>query len=844
MNEEVGSCSVCADQKVTLMADSWSKHGIRDVDNAFKHRLFHSDCSKCVTTSPDSIPLCGRCQHLQLWHLTTCSSAFSDERDGELVLSIDPFSEDSPSCQLCRFIAEILLEHCRLSGNTVDNMRNGRFSLGLPKTPGSPFRIGPFSKHVHIQLISTDMESSYGTQAPTKPVVGDFVDWSLVRRWTTKCPTCELDQDGNHVNGHEALPHLSDELEDVRVVDVSQRCIVKLPPNAKYVALSYVWGTEPAGQFQALKENIGYLETPGSLNNVKLPRSITDTITACQKLGQRYCWIDRICIIQDDDYEQKLVQLDQMGVIYREATFTIVALAGSGATFGLPGVTLPRHQRQRTLDLHGVQLVESVPSIQICLQQSPWNTRAWTYQEGETASKILYFTDYGVYYRCRHENKLRVKSEGPAEVASLFTNDGNYLDRIESYTKRNMTYPSDILNAFAGILHGMYGEDTFYGLPVGAFDRAILWDASEYTHPRRKYDTNDANHIFPTWSWSSAYGPIYFKGASTRGCSLAYWAASSYLLHEDAFKISVFKPNEEDEKLFYDRSPKLESQIPGALAWLNGCIRTTTPEYLQMDTYMKYFERLYAQWPTHALYWHEAFKEYSHEQLFSDQDLQLARSVGRLLVHTQTASFHIEWVPENLHDPKSTNPGRNCFLIRSQDGTIAGAIYVTEHWATSYKPPNGPTQAQFIALSTAQYPVTALMADLLGNLSPNINLSQLYGCPCTRGLDVSNEHIPSCPTHPNFSESLPHHPRRQNPRRFGSNASDHIRAYVDHIGGLSYLDPAGTLLHQWDDPPSLNVMMLGSLNPDPRIACRVAIGQIYLKRWVKAKPVFKTTVLE
>jgi hypothetical protein len=47
-------------------------------------------------------------------------------------------------------------------------------------------------------------------------------------------------------------------------------------------------------------------------------------------VGERYLWVDALCIVQDND-ESKMRDIHNMGVIYANATFTIVAADGDAS---------------------------------------------------------------------------------------------------------------------------------------------------------------------------------------------------------------------------------------------------------------------------------------------------------------------------------------------------------------------------------------------------------------------------------------------------------------------------------------------------------------------------------
>ncbi|EXJ68055.1 uncharacterized protein A1O5_08670, partial [Cladophialophora psammophila CBS 110553] len=79
----------------------------------------------------------------------------------------------------------------------------------------------------------------------------------------------------------------------ILLVDVIARSLIKYSPaqngRCNYVALSYIWGNvhqEPAKLGQ-LPQN--------------LPQTIEDSIEVVKSLGQRYLWVDSLCIDQADE---------------------------------------------------------------------------------------------------------------------------------------------------------------------------------------------------------------------------------------------------------------------------------------------------------------------------------------------------------------------------------------------------------------------------------------------------------------------------------------------------------------------------------------------------------------
>ena len=109
-----------------------------------------------------------------------------------------------------------------------------------------------------------------------------------------------------------------------KTIDCETRQVIKHTKRVEYVALSYVWGG-------------GSHASTRSLPNPAF-RVIEDAITVTKELGFRYLWIDRYCISQIDASERRH-QIARMDQIYADAVLTIVAAAGEGPDYGLPGVS-------------------------------------------------------------------------------------------------------------------------------------------------------------------------------------------------------------------------------------------------------------------------------------------------------------------------------------------------------------------------------------------------------------------------------------------------------------------------------------------------------------------------
>lgn len=84
-------------------------------------------------------------------------------------------------------------------------------------------------------------------------------------------------------------------MDTIRLIDVHQQSIqaihnLKLA-ELKFVALSYVWGSNPT--VRLLKANKTSLYKPGSLRGPQLPRTIADSIKLVDRLGLNTCGLMR-----------------------------------------------------------------------------------------------------------------------------------------------------------------------------------------------------------------------------------------------------------------------------------------------------------------------------------------------------------------------------------------------------------------------------------------------------------------------------------------------------------------------------------------------------------------------
>jgi len=85
-----------------------------------------------------------------------------------------------------------------------------------------------------------------------------------------------------------------------------------------------------------------------------------------------------------------------------------------------------------------------------------------------------------------------------------------YTQTVDAYTMRQLTFASDILSGFAGIVKAiassMASTKMLYAMPAVAFDWAILWTGHLMLRKLKRYSE------FPSWVWVGWQGEIMMAG--------------------------------------------------------------------------------------------------------------------------------------------------------------------------------------------------------------------------------------------------------------------------------------------------------------------------------------------
>lgn len=163
------------------------------------------------------------------------------------------------------------------------------------------FHLGnPLDKHSPAFDVT---ESEDKNQYPGYGVKVDphWIDDTVLMKWYKTC----IDEHGDKCQKPPYLELLP--VPDPRhFIDTVNNCLIAAPSDSSYVSLSYVWGQVDITKLLTI--NLDQLQRPGALGGpaklVSLPKTIRHAMHLTRRLGERYLWVDSLCIVQDDEESQ------------------------------------------------------------------------------------------------------------------------------------------------------------------------------------------------------------------------------------------------------------------------------------------------------------------------------------------------------------------------------------------------------------------------------------------------------------------------------------------------------------------------------------------------------------
>jgi len=354
------------------------------------------------------------------------------------------------------------------------------------------------------------------------------IDFSKLSSWISGCRNAWPCAGGrrNHIlcNG----PKSSMDFMTTRLIDCTTREIVLNDQHMPYLALSYVWGETVQG---VERSATGKPVIPATI-----PQTIADAMVVVRSLGMKYLWVDRYCILEEDG---KMLQIQNMNLIYGNALCAIVALEGVNADAGLPGVSCARTNQHHWHTKVGTYSAAFPLNKEI--EKSRWIQRGWTYQELFISRRCILFNQSQALFVCKGDMPGRAsryyKSEAGCSSGdnlpeiTLFDiwGDDNthtmskmlwcFQKHLDGYSNRSLTNEADAIDAFKGIL-SVFSSFYFWGTPIlprfysiGIYTERVLKSTMNVGFVAglmwKRHGTLEASKVpkrragFPSWCWAS-----------------------------------------------------------------------------------------------------------------------------------------------------------------------------------------------------------------------------------------------------------------------------------------------------------------------------------------------------
>ncbi|KAL6914669.1 hypothetical protein FSST1_012429 [Fusarium sambucinum] len=279
---------------------------------------------------------------------------------------------------------------------------------------------------------------------------------------------------------------------------------------------------------------------PGSLKlphiASQIPRTIVHAIELTKALGEKWLWVDSLCVVQDDEVALGH-ELKQMHRIYASSFLTIIAKDGHDADHGLRGLygiseaksteqsTVPLARNERLSFMNTVLPSESY-------NISEYRNRMWTCQEQVFSKRCLTFESGYVTWQCNCANWTEHQIYNPEADRFLFGGPYEFRDLMEphiptlnklthlirKFNQRNLNFDEDVFDAFSGFhthLNSLYPSGLVFGHPELYFDISLCWYIVQQSSSRRRTPTRQSNrsllrHRLPSWSWMGWQGQAVF----------------------------------------------------------------------------------------------------------------------------------------------------------------------------------------------------------------------------------------------------------------------------------------------------------------------------------------------
>ncbi|KAK3367336.1 heterokaryon incompatibility protein-domain-containing protein [Lasiosphaeria ovina] len=484
-------------------------------------------------------------------------------------------------CDLCQLLCQSLLgkrSEVDTGGRITISVRDYEFfhtlcvALEFETGPRTMAEVRGWDNDQNVNYPNLSLQKVRGLspescERDVEELVTDFI-----RPWIDKCSLgvgahkrCAGSKGGNRCRRRPLLPSLPTRVVDVGLDGQPPRLRERKPwvpkdkhddrdPDcAQYILLSYCWGRSNEST-KTTHANIE--ERTKSLDVGSLPKTIRDAIHLTRALGERYLWVDALCIVQSSDGQTGDWETEslRMGDYYGNALCTIAATGAQDNSKGCflerPGRLFPvascvlapwmtGEGRTRTFHLHP----KAPPMWVHAISYAPLYSRGWAMQERALSPRILHWAEDALYWECselksseyyplgldlyrNHYDEIHM-NVGSIMRHSRRVNLGSaWYNMIELYCGTNFTFPSDKLVALAGVakrVNSLFPDQYAAGLWRDNLVEGLAWKTQTVGMARNTKVERPAIQIAPSWSWASVSVGVLF--VAVRGSKWT-WLAS------------------------------------------------------------------------------------------------------------------------------------------------------------------------------------------------------------------------------------------------------------------------------------------------------------------------------
>lgn len=280
-----GSASYSESQNIFPNRPHWDEQGVWVPHNK-------PPICWCPKNSPPTTSLCEACQKIRIRHLILC------EAEGRMV-DLGKLNDilKRPECDFCSLVA--LASQQTWAGSWDEVARSGTTcyinALEPERQQPKGYALQITETASNWQWLEFDLVFK-GHDSDSESFARAFelcpkVDKEFLK---TSINTCEATHKRCVLDAQPATP------DRMSVIDLDMMSIGPAPKNCRYLALSYVWGKITEQWLTLTRENVESLSQKNALVQARLPQTVRDAMQLCLELGERYLWVDSICIVQDD----------------------------------------------------------------------------------------------------------------------------------------------------------------------------------------------------------------------------------------------------------------------------------------------------------------------------------------------------------------------------------------------------------------------------------------------------------------------------------------------------------------------------------------------------------------